>query len=271
MQPSDMKLADLVAELRERLRHLASGPARDPGSARSPGALGPVGRLSLAIRLLAEALRTRRDPEAAAAATAFDELATRLAGQSEPADEDPRRADLEQLMSAFEELARAWDRGSTSDLRGPWSRVREAGDAIWSVPVAGEPRVEAATSRGKPAAPRSDPDLAPGGNELREVWLLVAGDVRRAALTRRLQQAGVTVVVPDDASGLVARLAEARPDAVVCDDAAPTRHHRQLRELLPADAPPLVVVQADRRQAASTRAVWTPPFRTCDLVAALGA
>ena len=59
MQPSDMKLADLVAELRERLRHLASGPVRDPGSARSPGALGPVGRLSLAIRLLAEALRTR--------------------------------------------------------------------------------------------------------------------------------------------------------------------------------------------------------------------
>ncbi|MBD3220717.1 hypothetical protein GF314_05705 [bacterium] len=263
MTLSEASLADLVAELRKRLRRFVDAPGRGADVPREPGPLGPAGRSALALRLLAAALGQHADRGATAAAAALEDLAATLGALPDPIGDPRIQAQLEELMTATEDMARAWDRAPAEDVAPLWARVRRVADGLWGGPEA--------PSTTPPTAGPTPPGKDPPTRALREVWLLVAGEVRRAALTRRLEQAGARVVSPADAPSLVERLRAARPDLVVCDDAAPTRHHRQLCRLLPDDAPPLVVVQGARPAGSARPGIWAPPYRTRDLLSALGA
>ena len=61
---------------------------------------------------------------------------------------------------------------------------------------------------------------------------------------------------------------ERTPDAVVCDDAAPSRHHSRLRAAKPRPDLPVVTLQG-RGPAAGHESVWAPPYRLEDLVDAV--
>lgn len=262
MDSTQRHLVDLLAELRERLRQFAHKPPGAVARPRPRGALAAGERLALASRLLAEALSERTGDEAGAMADAFQSLADALDQLPAPLAGSHLAADLEELVQVVEDLACAWDRASEGDLPLLWRRVREAGDQLWPAdpsslsPSTAEPTREAATA---------------DTTTSREVWLLVAGRIRRETLVRRLEQAGMTVACPSDAEALLSDLARRRPDALLCDDAAPTRHHQRLRARLGSDAPPLVLVRGRLDGRFADHRCWTPPYRPDDLLALLDA
>jgi hypothetical protein len=261
MDSTQRHLIDLLAELRERLRQFAHKPPGTVARPRARGALAAGERLALAARLLAEALGERTGDEAVAMAGAFQGLADALDQLPTPLAGSHLAADLEELVHVVEDLACAWDRSVEGDLPLLWQRVREAGDQLWP---ADHPPLPAA----------QDPDAEPAPAEVAappEVWLLVAGRIRRETLVRRLEQAGVTVACPADADALLSDLAGRRPDALLCDDAAPSRHHQRLRARLGNDAPPLVLVRGRLDGRFADHLCWTPPYRPDDLLALLDA
>lgn len=265
MDSTQRHLVDLLAELRERLRQFAHKPPGAVARPRPRGALAAGERLALASRLLAEALSERTGEEAGAMADAFQRLADVLDQLPAPLAGSHLAADLEELVHVVEDLACAWDRSIEGDLPLLWRRVREAGDQLW--PADPPPLPSPPPSAEEPEREATAPDAATS----REVWLLVAGRVRRETLVRRLEQAGVTVACPPDAEALLSDLARRRPDALLCDDAAPTRHHQRLRARLGSDAPPLVLVRGRLDGRFADHRCWTPPYRPDDLLALLDA
>lgn len=264
MDPAQRQLVDLLAELRERLRQFAHRPPGAVARPRPRGALAASERLALASRLLAEALAERAGDQAAETAGAFQSLAEALDQLPSPLAGSHLAADLDELVHVLEDLACAWDRSAQTEIPILWRRVREAGDHLW-------PPVDAAPAEAQKASP-PEPDLpleTPSASPVREIWLLVAGRIRRQTLVRRLEQAGVRVACPPDAEALLADLAERRPDALLCDDAAPSRHHRRVRNRLAADAPLLVLVRGRDDDRFDGHACWTPPYRPGDLLALL--
>jgi hypothetical protein len=253
MPIDDASLTDLVAALRERLRHLDHGPAAGSGTA---GPLGPGGRTALAARLLAVALADRPDAAGRDAARALEQLADALAGTPTPLPGSAWEADVTRLAAEFEALAAAWDGHDPLALARAWQRLREVGDRLFADPQTAAPAPPAASPTR--ATPPQPPPAA-------TIWLLVTGTLRRRTLQARLTEAGLGVVCPADAAAVTARLSRERPAAVVCDDAAPTRHWSELRDQLPADAPPLVLVRARSDGGMAGGAVWLPPYRPEDL------
>lgn len=258
MSLADVRLTDLMAELRERLRRFAAGPPGLAGGAREPGALDRTGRLALTARVLAAALDERRGDEARQTAAAFASLAESLDAAPTPLESGRHAALVDELVEAMEDLAHACDRDAGADPAPLWARVRAAGDQLW------DPTNTAASP--DPARPAA---VVRGVWQPREVWLLVAGGLRRSSLTRRLQRAGIAVEALHAPGEVLAGLRGRRPDAVICDDAAPDRHFHHLRAALPPEAVPLVVVQGRGGAPAGDVAVWTPPYRLEDLAAAL--
>jgi len=249
MALSDSSLTELVAELRQRLRHFVAGP---PGLAAAatvePGPLSPAGRAALAARLLAVALEDQGDAGTGEAAAAFTELATVLSALPTPLPGSELEAGLGELAREFEDLAAAWDRGERRDLAGTWDQLRSLGDRLW-------PREQA-----RAAAP------VPGRGE---VWLLTAGVLRRTLLRRRLEAAGLRVTCLADTAAVVSRLADERPVALVCDDAAPTHHCSRLLRALPAAAPRVIQITAGAGAKAAGVPSWSPPYRPADILALL--
>ena len=281
MTLSDASLTELVAELRERLRPFMTSPPGQPSPPETGQALGPSGRAALAARLLVVLLGSRQGPAAAAVAKAFGELAEALAITPAPLPGSALEDGLRRLAREFEDLALALEAGEVRGLERAWSSLREVGDRLWplepgrrSEPVTGR----AMTPHAGPAPAPAPAAAAPAGTGSTEsapqrlaVWLLVAGGLRRETLRRRLEQAGLAVVCPADAATAVARLTRERPAAVICDDAAPARHGSRLQMLLPAAAPPVILVRGRRAGAVESRqGEWLPPFRTADLLARLG-
>lgn len=288
MDLSDVSLTELTAELRKRLRRLLSGPTRRADTAAAagrqgspsqavpstpPGPLAPAGRAALAARLLAVVLGDRDSGQAAQVAQAFDELAEALNEIAEPLPGSALDNALCRLASGFEDVAMAWDSAPQRELRQAWRNLRDLGDQLWSQPA--EP--EAAVASGAPSGgPQAEPATGPPPAATAEarsgpmLWLMVAGDLRRFLLQRRLEAAGWTVECLPDVETAISRLAQARPSAVICDDAAPARHRSRLRRVLPAPAFPVVLVQSRPAKAAADQMVWLPPFRTVDLRARLG-
>jgi len=250
MNLHDASLSDLVAELRERLRHLTNGVAAGAGTR---GPLGPAGRAALAARLLAVGLAERTDQAGRDAARALEDLADALTAAPAPLPGSVWEADLGRLARLFEELAAAWDRHDPAALHEAWSDLQQAGSRLWSPPVA------------PVAAADPTPRPAPGA----AIWLLVTGSLRRATLQRRLADAGLAVECLADAAVVAARLGRERPAAVVCDDAAPDRHGTHLRAVLPPGAPPLVLVRGRPGRQEPGDRVWLPPYRVEELLATL--
>lgn len=261
MDSAQRQLVDLLAELRERLRQFAHRPPGTVARPRPRGALAASERLALASRLLAEALAERTGEEAAETADAFQSLADALDQLPTPLAGSHLAADLDELVHVLEDLACAWDHSAQAEIPVLWRRVREAGDHLW--PPADRPAVEV---RGAPAIEPEQPRATVAERGATEVWLLVAGRIRRQTLVRRLEQAGVKVVCPPDPGTLLADLAERRPDALLCDDAAPTRYHQRIRSRLADDAPPLVLVRGRHDDRFEGHACWTPPYRPDDLL-----
>jgi len=264
MDSAQRQLVDLLAELRERLRQFAQRPPGAVARPRPRGALAASERLALASRLLAEALSERAGQQATETAGAFLTLADALDQLPTPLAGSHLAADLDELVHVLEDLACAWDRSAQAEIPVLWRRVREAGDQLW--PPGGADVVDVQEA---PSPEPEQPRAAPLASKAKEVWLLVAGRIRRQTLVRRLEQAGVTVVCPPDAEALLADLTERRPDALLCDDAAPFRHHRRIRTRLAADAPPLVLVRGRHDDRFDGLACWTPPYRPDDLLAIL--
>ena len=258
MSLADVRLTDLMAELRERLRRFAAGPPGLAAGAREPGALDRTGRLALTARVLAAALAERSGDEARTMAAAFGSLAESLDAAPTPLEAGRQAALVDELVEAMEELAHACDRDASAAPASLWARVRAAGDRLWA------PTTMATTPDPAPAAA-----VARGVWQPREVWLLVAGGLRRSSLTRRLRRAGITVEALHAPDEVLAGLRGRRPDAVICDDAAPDRHFHRLRAALPPGAVPVVMVQGRGGAAAGDVPVWNPPYRLEDLAAAL--
>jgi hypothetical protein len=267
MTLSDASLAELMAELRKRLRPFMSNrnDVKGPAGARPscdledlPDPLGPAGRASLSARLLAVVLVHRKDPGSAEIAQAFENLAEMLDAASAPLPGSELENGLVRLAEEFEDLAMTWDRNAGQDLRGAWCSLRAVGDRIWS-----------------PCAPSASMAVCPDDKSMeedpqdQELLLLVSGRMRRDMLRHRLESAGWSVVCPADGAMAVTMLSKRRPAALICDDAAPERHGRCLRRLLPAEAPPVIWVRrgvADRGPRRK-ELVWLPPYRATDLPA----
>lgn len=277
MALSDASLAELMAELRTRLRHFLSGavargtraaplggqdPAPVVANAREPGPLDLAGRASLAARLLAVVLGSREDAAAIDLARSFAELADALAGTPAPLPGSALEVGLRQLVRELEGLAITWDRESEPDLRQAWSNLRALGDRLWADTPS--PRNVQAGSALEAAG---SPSMRAGSGHA--VWLLVAGDLRRATLRRRLARAGWTVDCLPDAEAVLARLERSRPSAVICDDAAPCRHHSRLRRLLPPSAPTVIQIRGRASRDQTREPLWLPPFRPEDLASRL--
>ncbi|MEZ4386686.1 MAG: hypothetical protein R3D98_03765 [Candidatus Krumholzibacteriia bacterium] len=271
MEPTERHLVDLLAELRERLRQFAQKPSGAAAAARPRGALGPAERLALAARLLAAELADRAGEPAATAHQAFQDLADAVEHLPTPLSGSHLAADLEELVQVFEDLACAWDRRHQVDMALLWQRVCLAGRQLWP-PLADDAGAPAEPSQAAPPTPAPAPPPAVAEPlAITEVWLLVAGRVRRETLVRRLAQSGVRVACPTDLDAVLADLAQQRqPDLLVCDDAAPTRYHQRLRARLGAGAPPLVMVRGRADGHGPAPLVWSPPYRPGDLLACLG-
>jgi CheY-like chemotaxis protein len=279
MALSTASLADLVAELRERLRPFMSAAderlaaregeadrSSEEPAAQQPGPLGPAGRASLAARLLAVVLGDRRDRTSRQMGQALEHLAATLAATPAPLCGSALEGGLGRLALELEQLARVWDRKIDADLCEAWRSLREVGDGLWPPPggeVVGSAQKDAARP---PREPRRSGVL----------WLLVAGRLRGQTLRRRLEAAGWSVACLSDPASAVVRLDEERPTAIICDDAAPARHHSRLRRLLPSAAPPVITVRGRRQTAAADARggpddlVWLPPFSPGDLAARIG-
>ncbi|HOX24875.1 MAG TPA: hypothetical protein PLL30_03805 [Candidatus Krumholzibacteria bacterium] len=246
---SDASLTELVAELRERLRHFDAGP---PGAvatpASGPGPLGPAGRSALAARLLSVVLGAREEPASGATATAFAMLAAALAASPPPLPGSALETELGLLASEFESLTAKWDRGEERALGDAWEAVRRAGDRLWP----------------------PDRSATPAVGPSRVVWLLTAGSLRRRLLERRLRAAGLQVECHADVDSALARLDQRPPAALICDDAAPMRHCSRLRRRLPPSAPPVIQVSSSLGAQRGGPAIWTPPYRAEDLLRLLG-
>lgn len=258
MSLSESSLTDLLAELRERLRSLMAAPPAPGRVQPQPGALSPAGRAALAARLLAVMLTDRQGADAAAAARGFDQLAEALLTTPAALPGSEMEAGLRRLAGEFESLALAWEAGEARDLNRAWRTLRELGDSLWAPVAAAAP------------PPIPAPAAGPQPTERDSVWLLVAGDLRRATLRRRLEAAGLNVVCPADAAAAVRRLATERPAAVICDDAEPARFGSRLQRALPPSAPPIVLVHGrPAAELATSQNLWLPPFRTAELLAKL--
>lgn len=262
MTLSDVTLTDLLAELRERLRLFVAELPQRPIAPPSPGPLGPAGRAALAARLLAVMLAGHQSELAAAAAEAIKELAEVLAAAPVPLPGSAMEQGLRRLARDLEELALAWEAGEARDLAAAWTALRESGDQLIAAAGAALPAAPAAPAAA--AQPAARPPTATTA-----VWLLVAGELRRRTLRRRLEAAGVAVECPANASAVAARLACERPVAVLCDDAVPARHHSRLQQLLPRAELPVIVIRGCAGKVGAQDAVWAPPFRADDLLAQL--
>jgi len=263
MTLSNASLTELVAELRERLRHFAAGPPGGAEVASPAGPLEPSGRATLAARLLAVVVGARQGPDAAAAAKAFEGLADVLDTAPRPLPGSAWEADLKLLAREFETLAGAWDSDNEPVLVATWRSLRAVGDRLWAQPL---PQTAAAPS----AVAAADP--APAGEVVvAEVWLLTAGLLRRTSLRQRLVAAGLKVDCPEDIEAVTRRLVEERPAALICDDAAPTRYHSRLVSCLPASAPPVILVRSRTIGLDPAVTVWLPPYDTDELLGRLGA
>jgi hypothetical protein len=260
MTLSDASLTDLVAELRERLRSFMAAPLGQSPVQPQPGPLSPAGRAALAARLLSVMLGDRHGDDAVLAARAFDELADALHATPDALPGSVMEAELRRLAGEFEDLALAWEAGEARDLTAAWRSLRDLGDRLWaSTKTATQPAPP------PPAPSRTLETPAPPGR--RSVWLLVAGDLRRATLRRRLEAAGLAVVCLVDADAAARRLATERPHAVICDDAEPARFGSRLQRMLPPASPPVVVVHGrPAGEPAAGSNLWLPPFRTADLL-----
>ena len=259
MALSHTSLTELVAELRERLRHFAAGPPGD-ASARPPaGPLEPAGRATLAARLLAVVVGARQGADATAAAKAFEDLAEMLDTAPRPLPGSAWEADMGLLAREFEALAGAWDSGDDPALAASWRALRAVGDRLWAQPP----------SAAAEAAPADDVTDAGAADTVAEVWLLIAGSLRRASLRQRLVNAGLKVDCPADIETVTRRLVEERPAALICDDAAPTRYRSRLIRHLPSPAPPLILVRSRAGGRDPAAAVWLPPFDPDELLARL--
>lgn len=274
MSLSDASLAELVAELRERLRpFMAARPAAVASVDRSrssllhdePGPLSPPGRAALAARLLALVLGQRPDSVSKEAAAAFDGLAEAFVAAPAPLPGSALESGLRRLAGEFEALAVAWDQGSDRELRGIWGSLRELGDSLWST---NQRRSDALGNDGSMSVAAATMESVRG----LALWLLVSGRLRRDTLRRRLEAAGWPVECLRDGAQAAARLARERPAALICDDAAPVRHGTSLRRLLPAASPPVILVRCRVPEGGTGRdeLVWLPPFRIADLPAVLG-
>ncbi|MDY0109800.1 MAG: hypothetical protein RBT60_07695 [Candidatus Krumholzibacteria bacterium] len=259
MTLSDVTLTDLLAELRERLRHFVAEPPQRPIAPPSPGPLGPAGRAALAARLLAVMLAGHHSELATAAAEAIKELAEVLAAAPAPLPGSAMEQGLHRLARDLEELALAWEAGEARDLTAAWTALRESGDQLIAAAGAALPAAPAAAAQPAAGPPTATP----------AVWLLVAGELRRRTLRRRLEAAGVAVECPANASAVAARLACERPVAVLCDDAVPARHHSRLQQLLPRAELPMIVIRGSAGKVGAQDAIWAPPFRADDLLAQL--
>jgi len=256
MEPDQKQLTQLVAELRERLRLFAGNLSGGPAGRRDPGPLDVGERLALTSRVLAEGLEARGGREAAEAAVAFRELAGALEGLPNPLVGSEVATSLDELVEVMDDLACAWDRQGEIDLPLLWRRVRTAGDMAWPSQETDEPDSPAGASNLAPQ--ESIPATG-------EVWLLVTGALRRGALEGRLRTAGYTVARLTDSDQVLERLKDHRPTAVVCDDAAPGRHHLRLQAAWPPSAPPLVLVRAGQGGPTTSTPAWMPPYRPEDL------
>ncbi len=268
MNLSESSLTDLVAELRERLRHFTAGPPGETAAADTPGPLGPGGRAALAARLLGVVLAARQGRDAAQAARSFEELAESLSAAPAPLPGSAWEADLALLSSAFETIASAWDRGDNRALARTWRDLRVVGDRLWTDPT----EVPPSTARRTPvvsAAPRpvGDDDSPPAVRP--EVWLLVAGSLRRTSLRKRLVAAGLVVDCPADIETVTRRLQDERPAALICDDAAPARFRSRLLGVLPETAPQVILIRSRTSAVDPGGAVWLPPHDIDDLLAFL--
>ena len=262
MALSNTSLTELVAELRERLRHFAARPPGGAEAALPAGPLEPSGRATLAARLLAVVVGARQGPDATAAAKAFEDLAEVLDTAPRPLPGSAWEADLKSLAREFETLAGAWDSDNEPVLAATWRSLRAVGDRLWAQPL---PAAAAAPS----VVDVADP--APAGEAAAEVWLLIAGSLRRASLRQRLVAAGLKVDCPEDIEAVTRRLVEERPAALICDDAAPTRYRSRLVSCLPASAPPVILVRSRTIGLDPAAAVWLPPYDADELLGRLGA
>ncbi len=252
MTLSDASLTELLAELRERLRRFAAEPPHGVVGPPAPGPLDLAGRAALAVRLVAAGLAADEDPERLAVAGACDDLAATLQRAAEPLPGSAEQESLRRVVRAFEDLAIAWDSGAPADPRPVWGALREAGDNLWGESPAPVGVVEDVESVSSPA-----------------IWLLVGGNVRRTTIERRLLAAGLDVECLDDVEVVAARLVDERPAALVCDDAAPSRHRLRLSRLLPEPKMPIIEIRGRADGRGADKSVWLPPFRLDDLLARL--
>ena len=266
----EVSMTSLVAELQERLRRFVSGPPGEPAPA-DPS--GPAGRAALAARLLTVVAAERLGDEAADLARALTDLADALGAAPTPLPGSDWESDVTSLATVLEDMVAAWDAHDHQAMAGAWQGLEAAGRRIFrgeemSVPAATAP-APAPAPVDEPApsvAEAADTDDAPALPP--EVWLLVAGSLRRASLRHRLRRAGFEVICPDDPADALSRLAHAQPAALICDDAAPSRFWSRLRAGLPEASPPLVLVRAragDDRRFAAAHAIWCPPYDAADL------
>lgn len=245
MDLPEANLMDLVAELCQRLRHLVPAATGPEPLDRPPGPLGDLERSALAARVVAVKLRERGSAADNATAEAFEHLALALSGLHTRVGDGLHSDVLGGFRHGLEEFAVAWDGRPGPDLPETWRALRTAGDALYS----------------PDHSTTTEPTTA-----TRSVWLLVTGELRRSTLVWRLEQAGLDVTCPSDAESVLARLDRERPVAVICDDATPARFHRHLRRILPADAPPLVMVRRRNRDRDASGPQWLPPHRAADLL-----
>lgn len=268
MSLSEVNLSQLVAELQQRLRRFASGPPGSPGSPvssgspaspASSGALDASGRAALACRLLAVAVEERVGAENKELAGAFRDLAGALDGSSAPLPGSTWESDLAALVKSLETLARAWDDATEVDLDQAWAEVRRLGDGVWGLEKPAEVSVLVETASIETSET----------GEVPLVWLLVAGSIRRVSLERRLAGAGFQVECLASAETVAQRLKVESPVAVICDDAAPTRHHTCLTQSGTTGPLPLVLILSRPPSRLSLDVgglAWGPPYQIEDLL-----
>jgi len=256
MSLSEVNLSQLVAELQLRLRRFASGPPGSPAGEAANGALDASGRAALACRLLAVAVEERAGAENEELAGAFRDLAGALDASSAPLPGSTWETDLAGLVKSLETLARSWDDATEVDLDQAWTEVRRLGDGVWGH----EKLVEVPVPVESTSIETSEVPL---------VWLLVAGSIRRVSIERRLTGAGFRVECLANAGTVAQRLETDSPVAVICDDAAPTRHHTCLTQAGTTGQLPLVLILSRPPSKLSLDLgglAWGPPYRTEDLL-----